>query len=708
MPYLTKDIHDQTAIIRLDQPGEKVNTLNTALIEEFNLLFEQLSGDHEIKAVILISGKENGFIAGADLNLLKTFSTPEEVDDFNKRGNEILDRIAGFEKPVVAAINGACLGGGLEVALACDYRIASTDQHTKFGFPEVKLGLLPGGGGTQRLPRLIGPAKSLDMLLTGKNVYPVPARKMGLVDELAGKSQLLLAALDIAGQMAQLNKKELLKKKDQNRHVLEDSKIGRKLIFAKARDSVQKETNGNYPAPMKIIECVETGIEHGYRHGREMEARYFTELLFTEQARQLINLFFAIQSAGKYPLKTKPQPVTNVGILGAGLMGSGIADVTLREAGMTVYLKDRNLETTAGGMKNIWNDLEEKKAKHIIGSFEADKIISRLVPASSYSDLKFADLVIEAVFEDLDIKHSVLEETESVVSDRCVIASNTSSLPISLIAENVRVKERIIGMHYFSPVPKMPLLEIIKTPETADWAVATAYQTGLHQGKTVILVNDGPGFYTTRILASYLNEALIILNEGGTIEMIDDTMVKFGFPVGPFKLMDEVGIDIAVHVTEVLESIFKKRGIDSGNMARKILDAGIKGRKNGKGFYTYEGKKRKGPNDRVYSFFENREHKKIDSDIIRNRMSLMMVNEAVLCFQENILTRPVDGDVGAVLGLGFPPFLGGPFRYLDKYGIESVLSLLEHYRDKYGVRFEPAGLLREQVKKNRKFYSDYN
>lgn len=708
MSYLTIERRNSTAVIWLDQPGEKVNTLNNLLVEEFEGKLSELEQDADIKSIVLMSRKEDTFIAGADLEMLKTMEKPEDVEAFNRDGNIILNQIASFRKPVVAAIHGAALGGGLEVALASHYRIATDHPKTKFALPEVQLGLLPGGGGTQRLPRLVGLQKALDMTLTGRNIYPRQAKRMGLIDELIHKDALLDAALKIAENLALGKLKPKRNPLSLMDKILEKNPVGRNIIYSKAKESVLKRTQGNYPAPLKILDCVRTGMESGFEKGREKELRHFTDLVFSKEAKELINLFFAMQKAKKNPYADQVSEVKKIGVLGAGLMGSGIAEVSIDHAKKNVVIKDRDLDAAGIGLKTIWKDLDYKTKKHIISPFQRDQTFSNITAAQNYEDLRRADLIIEAVFEDLKIKQDVLSEVEKVVSNDCIFASNTSSLPITKIAAKAKHPENIVGMHYFSPVPKMPLLEVIRTKSSSERAVATAYDIGLKQGKTVILVNDGPGFYTTRILAPYINEAVTLLEEKAAIEDIDRAMKKFGFPVGPIKLMDEVGIDVGAHVTEVLSGVFEKRGIKGSKAANQLLNAGFKGKKNQKGFYNYSGskKKRKEVNKEVYAFFGGSDRRKLDFPQIQDRISLIMINEAVYCLQEGILNRPEDGDLGAILGLGFPPFLGGPFRYIDHYGLNELLRKFETLQEQYGERFRPAPLLSDYAKNGKKFYAE--
>lgn len=707
MSYLTVENEDGIAVITLDQEGEKVNKLNEELIEEFRSLLDEFKDQADLEGIVLISGKEGNFIAGADVQMLKNKQAPEGIEELSRTGNELLLRLANFEKPVVAAIHGSCMGGGLELAMVCHYRVASNHADTVMAQPEVKLGLLPGGGGTQRLPRLIGLQKSLTYLLTGKNIYPRQALKMGLVDELTHKDAILTAAKKAvakinAGSFSRKDKRSILEK------LLEGNPLGQKIIFSQARKRTRSNTKGNYPAPPRILECVEEGYKNGLEAGLQKESKEFGALAATQESKNLVNLFFGMQAAKKNPMEDQAREINKLGVLGAGLMGAGIADVSVNNE-LRVLLKDQSVEQAANGKQTIWKNLQEKVDKRIISEFERDRTSSLVTPTGNYEGFENMDLIIEAVFEDLNLKQEMVKQVEEVTPKHCIFASNTSSLPISQIAKASSRPEQVVGMHYFSPVQKMPLIEIIKTEQTADWVTATARQVGITQGKHVIVVNDGPGFYTTRILAPYMNEALTLLDEGASIEQLDSAMKQFGFPVGPAALFDEVGIDVAAHITEVLNKMFADRGVEPSNKPKELLEAGYKGRKNKKGFYKYEesggDKKKKEPNETIYSFFGGASRKKMDQQEIQQRMVLTMINEAVWCLGEGILEEPNSGDLGAILGLGFPPFLGGPFRYIDQQGADEILSRMDRYQQECGPRFIPAEMLKRNASQNKNFYT---
>lgn len=697
---LTITRENAVAWLTLDQPGDKVNTLGKEMIAGFGRLLDEIEKDAGIKAVVLISGKEGNFIAGADIKMFDTFSTPEEFQAFIKTGTDLLDRIERFGKPVIAAINGGCIGGGLEVVMACHYRIATDDPATKFAVPEVKLGLLPGAGGTQRLPRLVGVPTALDMMLTGKNVYPRQAKRMGLVQELTHRHGLRQAALYRAEKL--MKEKPKAGKLTLAARLLTNT-AARNIAFSKARETVMRQTQGNYPAPLRIIDSVKAGLTLSREKGFETERRLFSELAFTPESAALRSLFFGMQAVKKNPLQGKERKVERIGVLGSGLMGGGIADVSAAN-GYRVALKDRDTAAAVKGFEAIRRETDQKVKKRIMSTFEGDAHLARITPTGSYEHFRDIPIVIEAVFEDLKIKHAVLKEVEAVSPD-AIFASNTSSLPIADIAKGAKKPENVVGMHYFSPVQKMPLLEIIKTDQTSEEAISTAYEIGVRQGKTVIVVHDGPGFYTTRILAPFINEALLLLEEGAAIEDIDRAMKQFGFPVGPIVLIDEVGIDVAAHVADVLGPMFRERGAKPSETARKLYDDGYRGRKNAKGFYRYaEGKgKKKEVNTDIYTHFGGSSRRKIPAEVIQQRMSSVMLNEALLCLQEKILDSATDGDLGAVLGLGFPPFHGGPFRYIDLRGADAILAQLKALEQEHGARFTPAPILAEYAKAGRKF-----
>lgn len=700
-------------IVWLNQQNSKVNVLSPAMIQEYETLMQILETEENIKAIVLISSKKD-FIAGADLEAILPISKIGEWEPISRKAHALLNRMAQCPKPVVAAIQGGALGGGLEVALACHYRIASNHPSTVFALPEVKLGLLPGGGGTQRLPALVGLQKALEIMLTGKNIYASQALKMGLIDKLVNQYALLPVACEIA--LSMVNKK-IIRPKKQNflDKLLENNFLGQKIILKKAYQKTLELTHGNYPAPFKILECVEIGLKHGIEAGIEAEVQNFDELVVNPVSKQLIRLFFAMNEKKKNPY-TLPKPIQNLTIVGAGFMGAGIAQVSINK-NMQISLKDINTETLANAKKQIFKALNKKVKKKVISAFDAETTLNQLHTTTSYQNtqIQHADIVIEAVFENIDLKQKVLAECEQATNPNTIFATNTSALPIARIAQHAQRPQNVIGMHYFSPVPQMPLLEIVAAPNTSQQAKATAFEIGILQGKTCIVVNDSPGFYTTRILSVLLNEALLLLDEGGDILQIDAVARQIGFPVGPITLIDEVGIDVGAHImsgdlTLFFEQRHPQAHAEISRTLAHIAKAGYCGKKNAKGFYAYNkktGKKIKNTVDpHIYDFFGTQERTYFDEKVIRRRLLLSMVNEAVSCLADNTISTPLDGDIGAVFGLGFPPFTGGPFRYLDTISCEKALSRLHKLQQSYGNRFTPCPLLVQYAHENKLFYNE--
>ena len=707
--YLSLEIDGGIAVIWIDQAGAKVNTISPEALEAVNGVLDVIEQDAGIKAVVFISRKKDTFIAGADLKVLRTMTEPAQVRALTDKGHALIKRVRALDTPTVAAIHGAAMGGGLEMALACSYRIATNHKKTRLALPEVMLGLLPGGGGTQLLPRLVGIQQALPMMLTGKNIYARKAREMGLVDALTYRHGLLDAAKDAARRLAEGTLTPQRRDKDLSERLLEGNPVSRRIIYQQAEARVRKQTRGHYPAPFKIIDCVKTGMEKGLEAGFKAEAEGFAELVFTPESRALVSLFFAKQAAEKNPLADVARPVARLGVLGAGLMGAGIAEVSA-DKGLDVLIKDMDLEHAARGKQHVWQSATKKVRKRILSAFERDVLVERITPVADYAPFGQVKLVIEAAPENLALKQTILADTEAATRADCIFASNTSSIPISKIAEAASRPEMVVGMHYFSPVAQMPLLEIIKTDQTPDWVLATVYEAGLRQGKTVIVVGDGPGFYTTRILSLYMNEALLLLGEGARIEQVDKAMVGFGFPMGPYELFDLVGIDVAGKITEVMSRYATGRDLNISTAAKTLAEAGTLGQKSGQGFYTYDRErgqaKKKGVNEAIYAFFGDTGRKAFDAATIQDRLALLMVNEATYCLDEGILGSPRDGDLGAVFGLGFPPFRGGPFRYIDAETAPALVARLGRLQIEHGARFAPSALLQEHARTGARFYDE--
>lgn len=684
----------------LDVQGDKVNTLGRALMSEFESLIGAVEGDPEVRALVLRSGKPDSFIVGADIKDLRGVKSALEAETLSRGAQALLDRLAALHVPVVAAIHGACLGGGLEVALACGYRVASSDPRTALGLPEVMLGLIPGAGGTQRLPRLIGLAKALDLILTGRTLKAARALKAGLVDEVVPPALLVMAA-----QRAALALAEGRAQARRCVPTLGDRAL-RPLMLAKARRSVMEKTGGHYPAPLRALTAVSAAFTLPLFEGQKLEARHFGELAVTPVSRALVSVFFATQELkkdGGPAGDAQAREVRKLGVLGAGLMGAGIAGAAA-DAGVAVRLRDTTSEALARGLRHVREVFDERRRRGSLDARQVAQRLERIAPTVDTSGFRRADLVIEAVFEDLALKRRVLAELEAVSGPECVFASNTSSLPIADIAAEARRPERVLGMHFFSPVHRMPLLEVIVTPRSAPDAVATAVAFGRRLGKHVIVVGDGPGFYTTRVISWYLCEAARVLEDGAAIEDLERALTDFGFPVGPVALLDEVGIDVGAKVAAVLHAHFGARMPPPASMAR-VLDDGRLGRKNRRGFYRYDGGK-KSVDPAVYALLEGGAGRRpMEARDIQDRLVFAFLNEAVHCLHEGILRSARDGDVGAIFGLGFPPFLGGPFRYLDHLGARFAVEMLTRLEQRHGPRFSPAPLLVDMAREERSFHA---
>jgi enoyl-CoA hydratase/long-chain 3-hydroxyacyl-CoA dehydrogenase len=712
------------AVIRLDCQGEKQNTLSKDLLSEFEAITEKVDSDASIKSAVLLSGKKDSWIAGANIKMIEELAkgSAEEAEAASKMGQVAMGKINSMKTPWVAAIDGACLGGGLEMALSCDYRVATSSQKTVLGVPEVMIGLLPGSGGTQRLPPLVGAANALDMMLTGKNIKPVKAKKMGLVDAVVDPNALERTAISMAEEAARGSLKPKVRKLGWMDWFLEKTPPGRALMFQQAEKKVRKQTNGKYPAPFSILECAKVGLEQGMGSGLKVEANLFGKLAATPESSALRGLFFGQTESKKNKFGEPSTKVETVGILGAGLMGALIGQVSASK-GFRVLLKDKELAGLSRGKGMIQANLGAKLKKKRMTQYDHDSVLSNIVGLTDVNSswtrhFSKADLVIEAVFEEMSVKHKVIAEMEAVCPPHCIIASNTSTLPIGEIAAAAKRPENVVGMHYFSPADKMPLLEVIPHAGTAKAVSAAAVDFGIRQGKTVIAVKDVPGFYVNRCLGPFLTEAVALLQEGADPIKINSSLTDFGYPVGGISLADEVGIDVARHVVNNLIGEQPKylgvrmEGCDL-KMLDKFVEAGLLGRKTGKGFFSYDSKNSKGPKTvhpeaaAILKDFRSasKNAEGLSTDALVERMVLRFLGEAVHCLQSGVIATPRDGDIGAVFGIGFPPFLGGPFMYIDRLGADNVVEKMLRLQAEHGDQFAPPELLVEHAKANKPFHA---
>ncbi len=695
------EIADGVAWIHLDDPQKNVNTLSARHFVWFEAQLETLAtGD--VRGLVWISDKPGYFIVGADIEELQAMREPQEVKRVIHRGHALLDRLTRLPFPVVAAIDGVCLGGGLELALACDYRIVTEAEHTQLGLPEVQLGLIPGLGGTQRLPRLIGVPAALDLILTGKQVRAQKARALGLVDQVCAPQDLRQAALAAITRGKRRGTGARTWRRRAEDWVAR-TPGAKNLIYEQARATVRKKTGGHYPAPLEALEVVRDGITLPLAEALRLEASTFARLVTSDVAKNLIAIFFtknAVEKRAGLLAKRAALPVPKIGVLGAGFMGSGIAQL-LAHKGYEVVLKDRDHPALSRGLKqcqDLFADLGKRRKSRPV---DLKIAMSRIVPTIDYQGFGRVPFVIEAVFEDLAVKQQVIRELEAHAPADLIFASNTSTLPIARLAAASRRPEQVVGMHFFSPVHKMPLLEIIRHPQTSDAALATTVEVGRRMGKTIIVVNDGPGFFTSRVLGPFVNEALWCLNEGARIEQIDQALMAWGWPVGPLALLDEVGIDIAAHAGQVMAEYSGQR-IDTPPVFARMVAAGRIGRKKQQGFYDYQ-RSPKRVAESVYALLEW-QAAPVDDFEIAERCWLQMLNETARCIEDGIIEDPHDIDIGVVFGFGFPPFRGGILRETERQGLDYVVGRLETYAAQHGQRLAPAQLLRDMAMKGKTFY----
>jgi 3-hydroxyacyl-CoA dehydrogenase/enoyl-CoA hydratase/3-hydroxybutyryl-CoA epimerase len=703
---ITWEVRDGIAIVTLDRPGEPVNTISRSVMDEFLAAFADLERDASVRAIAFFSGKPDTFIAGADIEEFVRLESAADAERFVGAGQEMLDRVARFAKPVAVGIHGACLGGGFEFALAAHYRVATDHAKTQIGLPEVQLGILPAAGGCQRLPRLVGLRAALDMILAGKTERAAKAFRLGMVDELVPPAILRRVTLEAARRLAGGWRPRRRRRGGLTGWLLDGTPPGRALVARAARRQVLARTRGNYPAPPAALDAVLHGLRHGVPEGLKHEARAFGRLTVTDVSRKLVQIFFATSQLKKdfgIPNPPRPVEVKRLGVVGSGFMGSAIAGVAVAQAGVDVRLRDTDLERVAGGLRTAREILDDRLKRRRITKFEHARQIGLLSGGADYAGFRRAELVVEAVFEDLTVKQNVLREVEDAATDRAVFASNTSTIPIGAIAATAVHPARVIGMHFFSPVARMPLLEVIPSHVTAPEVVSTAVAFGRRMGKTVIVVQDSPGFWVNRILAPYINEAAQLVLAGAAVESLDDLMVQWGFPVGPVTLLDEVGLDVAGKAAGVLHAAFGERFAPAPGLTA-LVKAGRLGRKAGRGFYRYERGKKRGVDPAVYAELGVQPNGGPRPAEILQRLVCVMLNEAARASGEGVVASPRDGDIGAIFGFGFPPFRGGPLRHADDLGAARLVDDLHRLAERHGPRFAPCEVLQDMARRDAKFY----
>jgi 3-hydroxyacyl-CoA dehydrogenase/enoyl-CoA hydratase/3-hydroxybutyryl-CoA epimerase len=658
---------DGIAWVVFDDPDSKVNVLGVEQMQRLDAVLDELS-KRKPKAAIFISAKPGIFIAGADIKELEKIRDAKHGEQLSREGHRLFAKIGQTGVPTVAAIDGVCLGGGCELALACRYRVASDNPKTQIGLPETQLGIIPGWGGSQRLPRLIGLRAALDIICAGKSVSADKARRLGLADAAVPDVVLRETAKRLALGQRRVSRKSVW---------LQNLWPMRPIICRQARKAVLARTRGQYPAPLRAIDAVEQGLAGSFDDGLEREAKILGEVSVTPQCKNLIRIFFlrekyakltfdverAERTGGVSP-RVMTRPVQKVGVLGAGVMGAGIAQ-WCSARGLTVRLKDIKPEFVAAGVKRIADAYREGVKRRKMSELNAHQGFARVHPTTDYTGFGDCDLVIEAVLEKIEVKRQAFGELMSQLRNDCMIASNTSAIPIDELAEASGRPKRFVGIHFFNPVHKMPLVEIVRGTKTAPEVVAAAVEFAKQLKKIPVVVKGTPGFLVNRLLMPYLNEAGVLLGQGASIESIDGAMLEFGMPMGPLRLIDEVGIDVAYDVAYELAEAFQGR-MTIAPILKQVHEQGLKGRKGGAGFYIYKGKKRERVNRRVVKAARQQLQSPRD---VQRRLLAVMIREAKLCLSEGVVASEDDIDVGMIFGTGFPPFRGGLVKYARDSGM---------------------------------------
>lgn len=694
---------DRICILTFDRPESKANIFDRVTLEQLNTHLNAIANMPQLRGLILVSGKSNIFVAGADIHSMSGNAKKDDVRRIVELGQRVFNRLATLPLPKVAAINGACLGGGFEICLACDYRIASTDKSSKIGLPETKLGIIPGWGGTTRLPRLIGLPAALDIILGGKVVSSKSALKRGMVDEVIAKERVLEAAFRIINTRGSglLSRKKSLKLR------LVNSGLFAWLIRGRLRTSLNRKTKGHYPAIMKALDVATRGICKSVENSLLLERGAILELSQTQVCRNLIGVFYLQERAKKIAAKasTANRKIQKLAVVGAGVMGSGIAQWA-SSRNIQVILRDIDKDQVAKGMANIAKIYADGAKRRVFDAIEVQSGLDRVYPSAEEVPLKNAELVIEAAVERMDLKKSIYHRLANLTKSDTILATNTSALSVSDLAEGIPHPQRVIGIHFFNPVHRMQLVEVVVGNQTSPEVVQRTL-CFVHQiGKLPVLVKDSPGFLVNRVLMPYLVEAGNLFEQGASIEDIDNCMLDFGMPMGPLRLLDEVGIDVAKHVASTLSDCFPER-FKTPQVLEEMMREGMLGRKSGSGFFQYaKGKKHNLPNPKV-TRLRPRGRTSLDPLMkLQKRMVLLMINEASRCLEEEVVQSPADVDFGMIMGTGFAPFRGGPLRHADSCGIKNIVQDMEQLVESGQLHFTPSDLLHTMAKENKQFYTD--
>lgn len=715
---LRVEVDNGIAWLWLDVP-KPYNVLNRDVVTDLTEALARVEADASVKLLVFLGKKKNGFLAGADLNEFKTIRTAEEATALSAMGQQLMERVAGVRVPTVAVIHGPCLGGGLEFALACDYRVVVDQPGTQIGLPEIELGLLPGWGGTQRLPRVVGVERAMQVILQRHRLNAREAKDWGLADAVTGTQDEAAAHIrsELAGVAQQQGKrpKTGLPLRTWRQFLLESTPIGRGLMFGMAEKLLKRKVPDDMPAPMEALGAIRVGLSHGMEAGLQREREAIGRLATTTACRNLVTLFFLIMNARKADQEEAVEPksaIRKVGVVGAGTMGAGIAQLAAIK-GFEVVVQEINDAALAAGVKKIEDLFNKAVERRVLSKQEASQKLAAIGKTTKWEGFETADLVIEAALEDLDKKREVFRLLDQRTRPDAILATNTSSLLVRQIAEGLQYPERVGGLHFFNPVHKMPLVEVVRAPKTAETVLQNLTQWAAAVGKTPVVVGDSPGFVVNRILMPYLNEAGMLLAEGLSVEQVDRAMMRFGMPMGPLELLDTVGLDVAAHIARAIGPAFGER-LKPHPALQKMCEFGWLGQKSGKGFYIYRGKKKKVNKLALARLTDDRRAEErtlpdsVSADRLREareRMVCLMVNEAAACLAEGLGERADVIDLAMVLGTGWAPHRGGPLRYADDRGAAAIVKMLEELTRRHGPRFEPCAELKRRAESGELFYS---
>lgn len=700
---------DGIVTVTIDQSDRKMNVIGDGFTESFATLTDSFVADESAKGLILTSAKET-FVVGADIDSLDKIETPEQAFDLVQDLKGSLRKLELSGKPVVAAMTGTALGGGLEIALACHYRIAIDSPKTKLGLPEVKLGLLPGGGGTQRLPRLVGIQKSLELMTQGTELRPGAAKGIGLIDATASDQADMLQQ---AREWIEANPKAQQPWDKKGFKIPGgDSKNPKVVqIFSIAPAMANQKSNGNYPAIKHIMSCVYEGCMVDIDTGLEIESRYFAACVLSPESHNMINTLWtqlnSIKKGQSRPNGFDRYKTKKVGVLGAGMMGAGIAYVSAK-VGIEVVLLDRDIESADKGKEYSTKILDKAISRSRSTPEKKQALLDKIKTTTSYDDLEGCDLIIEAVFENREIKAKCTQQSEAVIPESAVYASNTSTLPITGLATASKRPNQFIGLHFFSPVDKMPLVEIIMGEETDDETLAKAFDYVLQINKTPIVVNDSRGFYTSRVFATYVTEGIAMLGEGIHPRSIEVAGMKAGMPMPPLALQDEVSLDLVIHITEQTKKDLAAEGIDMpDHPSMPVLNVVGKeherlGKKVGKGFYDYPENGEKHLWSELTNLFPPVAEQPSQQDLV-DRLMFIQVNESAKCYEEDVVRSVADTNIGSIFGWGFAPQHGGTLQFVNAMGADKFVARSRELAKQYGERFEPAKILVEMAEKGEVF-----